>query len=435
MAQGAHSHNLLQYNKTDKLFSCYGNAQTDGEVCIYKKTSAVDPTAVAYIKLNKSSDSIYTNRSTSLAATIVPSTATTQTVSWLSSATSVATVSANGVVTGVSTGSATITAYADENSNGQLDSGEKSATCSITVAAIPGGEWVETAITALTSSDVFVIVGNNGNNYAMSNDNGTNSAPSAISVTVTSGKITSVVNANMKWNISANNGSYTFYPDGTTETWLYCFNNNNGLRVGTGANDAFTITDDYLHNTGQGRYIGVYNSTDWRSYGTINANISGQTFKFYKYVEGAGYSADDFADEFLEALSTGAAAVCVADGSTQLNGLKAAWASLAINFSHLSSEDKEDLAEGQASESGTDIQKALALYDYVATKYGHSLESSDLNNFDFIGRGITPRANVRITIFGQNNVDSDTTLIVIIASVVAVAAVGGYFFLRRKKEQ
>lgn len=44
-------------------------------------------------------------------------------------------------------------------------------------------------------------------------------------------------------------------------------------------------------------------------------------------------------------------------------------------------------------------------------------------------------ANPRIAIFGQNGVDTDTTLIVIIASVVAVAAVGGYFFLRRKKEQ
>ena len=54
-------------------------------------------------------------------------------------------------------------------------------------------QWVLTSLTDLTENDVFVIVGNNGSNYAMSNNNGTNSAPSAVAVTVENGVITSAV--------------------------------------------------------------------------------------------------------------------------------------------------------------------------------------------------------------------------------------------------
>ena len=149
------------------------------------------------------------------------------------------------------------------------------------------GDWVETALTDISTGDVFVIVGNNGNNYALSNDNGTGGAPSAVGVTVSGGKITSKVNDNIKWNVTgdATNG-YTFFPNGDTSTWLYCINNNNGLRVGVGDDNLFTINNNYLYNSGQSRYIGIYNSSDWRSYLSINNNIKDQTFTFYKYDDG-----------------------------------------------------------------------------------------------------------------------------------------------------
>lgn len=145
--------------------------------------------------------------------------------------------------------------------------------------------WVETDLAEIGAGDVFVIVGNNGSNYAMSNNNGTTSAPSAVAVTVNDGKITSTVSNNIKWNLTAGSGSYVFYPNGVTTTWLYTTTSNNGLRVGTNdhknivldSNGYMTINDG--SNT---RYIGVYTSSDWRSYTSVNANIKDQTFKFYK---------------------------------------------------------------------------------------------------------------------------------------------------------
>ncbi len=151
--------------------------------------------------------------------------------------------------------------------------------------------WFDTPFASLTATDVFVIVGNNGDTYAITNDNGTGSAPSASAVTISSGKITSAVADNIKWNISGNaTDGYTFYPNGDNENWLYCTNTNNGVRVGTNDNKTFNIKDDYLNHEGTGRYVGIYSSQDWRCYTSINSNITGQSFAFYKYTELTTYS-------------------------------------------------------------------------------------------------------------------------------------------------
>ena len=43
--------------------------------------------------------------------------------------------------------------------------------------------------------------------------------------------------------------------------------------------------EGYLYNNATSRYIGIYNSQDWRCYTTINNNIKDQTFAFYKRVD------------------------------------------------------------------------------------------------------------------------------------------------------
>ena len=151
---------------------------------------------------------------------------------------------------------------------------------------VPSDEqWVLTSLADLTADDVFVIVGNNGANYAMANNNGTSNAPSAVAVTVTGDEITSNVTATIQWTISGNaTDGYTFYPYGNAETWLYCTNANNGVRVGTNSNNVFTFVDggivgeeeqsNYLFNTSTERYIGIYNRSDWRCYSSVNNNIA-----------------------------------------------------------------------------------------------------------------------------------------------------------------
>lgn len=141
--------------------------------------------------------------------------------------------------------------------------------------------WIKKDITAITSSDVFVIVGNNGDDYAMTNDKGTDSAPVASAISVSGNKLTSNPVDNIQWNLSSSDDGYTFYPNGTTEKWLYCTNSNNGVRVGTNNNSAFTIAEGYLKNAATNRFVGIYNSTDWRCYTSLNNNIAGQSVSFF----------------------------------------------------------------------------------------------------------------------------------------------------------
>ena len=146
--------------------------------------------------------------------------------------------------------------------------------------------WVETAIGNITSSDIVVVTMTNSSaTYAMSNDKGTGAAPAAVSVTVNGDKLAAEPADNLKWNITNSSGELTIYPNGDNAKWLYCTATNNGTRVGTNTNKTFTIDGTYLKHTGTSRYVGVYNSQDWRCYTSSSTNISGQTLKFYKYVE------------------------------------------------------------------------------------------------------------------------------------------------------
>ena len=158
------------------------------------------------------------------------------------------------------------------------------------VAPAEPGTWVLTDLADLTEDDVFVIVGDNGDTYAMSNDQGTQYPPAAVAVTVVDGTLSGEPADNLKWNICVTDEGYTFYPNGTTDTWLYCTNTNNGVRVGDNTNNVFTMGNDgYLQHTSTSRYVGIYNSQDWRCYTNTTGNIAGQTFAFYKKVELESY--------------------------------------------------------------------------------------------------------------------------------------------------
>ena len=154
--------------------------------------------------------------------------------------------------------------------------------------------WVKTAATDLKSGDVVIIV-DQTSEKAMSNNNGTSSAPTATAIKLNEGKteITSSVETTLQWVVTVNDDkSFCFGVPGT-ENLLYCTNTNNGVRVGKSDNVHFSIHEsnwlkvDVKTNTGSSktRYLGVYNSQDWRCYDSTTGNISGTVTAFYKKVE------------------------------------------------------------------------------------------------------------------------------------------------------
>ncbi|MGA7937541.1 MAG: Ig-like domain-containing protein [Kovacikia sp.] len=93
--------------------------------------SVLSRVAVTGVSVNPTSGSVAIGATTQLTATVAPANATNKNVTWSSSNTSVATVSASGLVTGVSAGSATITVTTQD--------GGFTATSAITVTAAASG--------------------------------------------------------------------------------------------------------------------------------------------------------------------------------------------------------------------------------------------------------------------------------------------------------
>lgn len=97
-------------------------------------TLTIKAVSVTSLKLNKDSLTLQERGSDTLTATVEPADATNQDVTWKSSDTSIATVSADGTVTAISAGTATITATAKDGSG-------VSASCTLTVTH---GKMVQT---------------------------------------------------------------------------------------------------------------------------------------------------------------------------------------------------------------------------------------------------------------------------------------------------
>ena len=157
-----------------------------------------------------------------------------------------------------------------------------------------GAKYQLVDLSDITASDIVVIY-DTTSERAMSNNNGASAAPSAVAVASTNSATELVyadVTDDLKWNIVSTSDGYVIYPNGTTDTWLYCTAANNGVRVGV--NDANTFTTDtnsgrvYLKHIGTSRYLGVYSNQDWRCYTSMGGNIASQNTKFYRYVANAG---------------------------------------------------------------------------------------------------------------------------------------------------
>ena len=105
-----------------------GNATITVKTADGSKTatcSVIVKIPVIDVTLNKTSLSLIEGNSETLTATVAPSDATNKSVTWISSNTSVATVSSSGVVQGIAAGTAIITVKTAD--------GNKNATCTVTV--------------------------------------------------------------------------------------------------------------------------------------------------------------------------------------------------------------------------------------------------------------------------------------------------------------
>ena len=157
--------------KTVKV-SAVGTGSYEGTVTsaafgpVAEATSGEPEVEVTGVKLDKSAATIMNGDTTTLVATVSPANATDKTVIWTSEDSSVATVDANGVVTGVGAGTATITAT--------TQSGNKTASCAVTVVNVmldKTSESVKVGETVTLTATVSSRLSSQAVNWTSSDDN------------------------------------------------------------------------------------------------------------------------------------------------------------------------------------------------------------------------------------------------------------------------
>ncbi len=180
------------------------------------------------------------------------------------------------------------------------------------------------------------------------------------------------------------------------------------------------------------RYI-KYNdySSDYRFFGHYVAGVQNKIYMFAQIAEPMS-GCQTFANTFLNSLSDSENGVCDYNGNTDLAELRNCWSDLADAFEELTQNEKDQFIYGYADENGNDIQKTLALYDYICNKYNTELESSELSNYNFMGRSLAGINNSKILInkFGGSTI---VTITILSLTTLLISFVPCILIIKRKR--
>lgn len=150
---------------------------------------------------------------------------------------------------------------------------------------------------------------------------------------------------------------------------------------------------------------------------TVTVAFGGKTASFTVTVE-QGYDADAFAKDLLDKV----APICANYDGKKNNkaALKTVWDTMSQLYSTLSDEEKAKVIAAAAKADGTDLEKAMAFYNYACKKYG-------LTKF-IEGR------QVKALVTEHETGNSILPIVVIVASsVAAITAIGVVIALKRRK--
>lgn len=136
----------------------------------------------------------------------------------------------------------------------------------------------------------------------------------------------------------------------------------------------------------------------------------------------ASYTAEAFAQDLLSETD----AICAGYNGVKDNysALLTVWNTLidADHYQKVPQDQKNILVTTVASTSGTDVQKAMARYDYLVAKYGLS---------PFIdGRTVSP---ARVSGYINNQNDNTATIIIAVVSVLSLATLCTLIVIKRRK--
>jgi hypothetical protein len=130
-------------------------------------------------------------------------------------------------------------------------------------------------------------------------------------------------------------------------------------------------------------------------------------------------SATDYANAFSKYLT------CDATGNSAPTFTSPkSWNVYKLAFDSLDQSAKTVLVNATANPAGTEVEKAMARYDYIVAKYGTS------TYIDFIGRAPSSPVNFKIFAYNKNQL-----IYIIVFTLVAYIAFAGYISTRSKQKK
>lgn len=370
------------------------------------------------------------NRTLQLHAVVMPNNATTDTVTWSTDDSSVATVSATGLVSPVAQGTVTITATC----NGRTEGGQYPA-ASIVITIGPN-DYDNKAQAALTSGRQYKIVapvknGNTVTNYYL-HSNGSSTQPSGTTKSWEATIFTFTLVADNTWEIT-NGSDYLKFTSGS----------NGNCRVTSGSDtwildnaaDTTTYAGDWSLKSvnGNNRFLCLYNNEKFQGYTSESTNRDAN-------IEFVPFDATEFAQDVVNATSTvcdGSYDHAGADFTTAEAGKTPIWTYLTSNYALLTSGEKNNLVNATYERNGAtvtatgtttqEIAEGVARHDYLVAKYG--IDSI------FGGRIIPALSKNIATSIASSESNAASNIAVISLTGLAVGGAGCFAFIRRKKEE
>ena len=328
---------------------------------------------VTSIEISKSILELEVGDSETLSATVLPSNATNKNVTWSTNNENVANVDENGTVTAVANGSAVITVTTVD--------GNLSQTCNVSVSTKPISESIK-----ITTSELGYENGESVESIEFYNKN------------------SETIIGTFAKGTNKNGPKYYNYGQAIR---MY---GSNSLTIASSKANITKIVLGFGSDDGSNEITsnkGTYDDGTWTTsilVDSVTLTIGGTTgHRKIASIEVFYFGAISFSSYFLNNVT------CDASGETPPTGVE--WSTIESKYNLLFISDQSTLLSSSADESGTEIEQAMAKYDYIVAKYGVDEYK------DFITREPEP-----LLIATSNDIDASYNVIIVISVIAASSA-------------
>lgn len=271
----------------------------------------------------------------------------------------------------------------------------------------------EKIIAPLTDwSGSYIITSSNDNKIFNSNVNTLDSTDNASDITMADNIISTYV-----FN------TFTIEKISNSESGSYTIKSNKGLYIGN------TKADNTLMSSDTTQYT---NSISFEN-GSATITASGgyklnfhTIAKCFRYYSSGSVNLYRLVNDDAETFSTSIINDLTCDPTGATAPSLDEWNLLQELYLTLANEAKEYLLTSGASKSGSTIQKALAKYEYIISKYGNQYTN-------FIGREVNASNMSKLSITKATN--RNISIVLVIVTMSTLTTFLGLYLLRKKKEQ